>query len=175
MGVGHYTEQDVREAARAFTGWNFANLDFVVHTALHDDEPKTFLGADGQLRRRRRAQHHPRAAGDGRLHLDQDLPLLRARRRVTVADVRARCHPARQRVRGAAAAADDAPVAGLLQRCQLRRPHQGSGRARDHDAEAPGHQRRARRARLQQHHDRAGPAPAEPAPRSPAGPGAGRG
>ncbi len=33
MGVGNYTEQDVREAARAFTGWNFENLDFVVNTA----------------------------------------------------------------------------------------------------------------------------------------------
>ena len=49
MGVGHYTEQDVREAARAFTGWNFENLDFVVHTALHDDEPKTFLGRTGNF------------------------------------------------------------------------------------------------------------------------------
>ena len=44
MGVGNYTEQDVREAARAFTGWNFENLDFVVNTAQHDDGPKTFLG-----------------------------------------------------------------------------------------------------------------------------------
>ena len=47
MGVGHYTEQDVREAARAFTGWNFENLDFVVNTAKHDDGPKTFLGHTG--------------------------------------------------------------------------------------------------------------------------------
>ncbi len=28
MGVGHYTERDVRKAARAFTGWYFDNLDF---------------------------------------------------------------------------------------------------------------------------------------------------
>ena len=49
MGVGHYTEQDVREAARAFTGWNFENLDFVVNTALHDDGPKTFLGRTGNF------------------------------------------------------------------------------------------------------------------------------
>ena len=44
MGVGHYTERDVREAARAFTGWYFENLDFVVNEAQHDDGPKTFLG-----------------------------------------------------------------------------------------------------------------------------------
>ncbi len=47
MGVGNYTEQDVREAARAFTGWNFENLDFVVNAAKHDDGPKTFLGHTG--------------------------------------------------------------------------------------------------------------------------------
>ncbi len=49
MGVGNYTEQDVREAARAFTGWNFENLDFVVNTALHDEGPKTFLGHTGNF------------------------------------------------------------------------------------------------------------------------------
>ena len=49
MGVGNYTEQDVREAARAFTGWNFENLDFVVNAGLHDDELKTFLGRTGNF------------------------------------------------------------------------------------------------------------------------------
>ena len=49
MGVGSYTEQDVREVARAFTGWNFENLDFVVNTAQHDDGPKTFLGRTGNF------------------------------------------------------------------------------------------------------------------------------
>ena len=47
MGVGNYAEQDVREAARAFTGWNFDNLEFVVNAAQHDDGPKTFLGHTG--------------------------------------------------------------------------------------------------------------------------------
>ena len=49
MGVGNYSERDVREAARAFTGWNFSNLDFVVDPALHDDEPKEFLGRTGNF------------------------------------------------------------------------------------------------------------------------------
>ena len=49
MGVGNYSEMDVREAARAFTGWNFENLDFVVHPALHDEEEKTFLGRTGNF------------------------------------------------------------------------------------------------------------------------------
>ncbi len=49
MGVGHYSEMDVREAARAFTGWNFENLDFVINPVLHDDDPKTFLGRTGNF------------------------------------------------------------------------------------------------------------------------------
>ena len=49
MGVGNYTEQDVREGARAFTGWNFDNLDFVVNAPQHDDEPKTFLARTGNF------------------------------------------------------------------------------------------------------------------------------
>ncbi len=49
MGVGNYTEQDVREGARAFTGWNFEDLDFVVNAAQHDDGPKTFLGRTGNF------------------------------------------------------------------------------------------------------------------------------
>lgn len=49
MGVGNYQEKDVREAARAFTGWNFDNLDFVVDKDKHDDGVKTFLGKTGNL------------------------------------------------------------------------------------------------------------------------------
>ena len=49
MGVGNYTEQDVREAARAFTGWNFENLHFVVNTAQHDDGKKSVLGRTGNF------------------------------------------------------------------------------------------------------------------------------
>jgi len=48
MGVGNYTEKDVREGARAFTGWYFDDaLGFKVNAAKHDDEPKTFLGRTG--------------------------------------------------------------------------------------------------------------------------------
>jgi len=47
MGVGNYTEQDVRECARAFTGWYFDNLTFKVDPAKHDAGVKTFLGRTG--------------------------------------------------------------------------------------------------------------------------------
>ena len=49
MGVGHYTEKDIREAARAFTGWNFVDLKFVVNKDQHDDGEKTFLGHTGHF------------------------------------------------------------------------------------------------------------------------------
>ena len=49
MGVGNYTESDIREAARAFTGWNYRNLQFVVNAAQHDDGIKKLLGRSGNF------------------------------------------------------------------------------------------------------------------------------
>ena len=49
MGVGNYGEQDIREAARAFTGWNYAGLKFVVNPDKHDSAVKTVLGRTGNL------------------------------------------------------------------------------------------------------------------------------
>ena len=49
MGVGHYSETDIREAARAFTGWNYVDLKFVVNKDQHDDGEKTFLGKTGRF------------------------------------------------------------------------------------------------------------------------------
>ncbi len=50
MGEGNYTEQDVREAARAFTGW-FINRQqgfvFAFNRNQHDDGAKTVLGRTG--------------------------------------------------------------------------------------------------------------------------------
>jgi hypothetical protein len=49
MGVGNYTETDIREAARAFTGWTNDSLNFVIKADLHDDGEKTFLGRRGNF------------------------------------------------------------------------------------------------------------------------------
>jgi len=49
MGVGNYTETDIREAARAFTGWNYVDLDFVINEDQHDDGTKSFLGREGNF------------------------------------------------------------------------------------------------------------------------------
>lgn len=50
MGIGHYTEDDIREAARAFTGWGNDDLTFVVDQDKHDDGTKHFLGREGRFR-----------------------------------------------------------------------------------------------------------------------------
>lgn len=49
MGVGNYSEADIREAARAFTGWNYVGLDFVINEEQHDDGVKQFLGQTGNF------------------------------------------------------------------------------------------------------------------------------
>jgi hypothetical protein len=48
-GVGAYTEEDVKEAARALTGWsvNRESWTFVKREEAHDDGAKTFLGQNG--------------------------------------------------------------------------------------------------------------------------------
>lgn len=48
LGVGHYTEQDVKEAARALTGWTVVNGEFDFRSELHDTEEKTILGRGGR-------------------------------------------------------------------------------------------------------------------------------
>ena len=50
MGRGNYTENDVKEAARAFTGWSFnAQGEFLFRKNQHDFGSKTFLGKTGNF------------------------------------------------------------------------------------------------------------------------------
>ena len=69
MGVGNYSEDDIKEAARAFTGWTIGNTDYMVlrserdsdwpygriayhfqyNPADHDQGEKTFLGETGNF------------------------------------------------------------------------------------------------------------------------------
>ena len=60
MGVGNYSEDDIKNAARAFTGWTFTqpiplypfghyNSEFHYLPDDHDDSEKTFLGHTGNL------------------------------------------------------------------------------------------------------------------------------
>jgi hypothetical protein len=49
LGVGNYTEKDIQEAARAFTGWHHdaEMTHFEFNRALHDAGPKTVFGKTG--------------------------------------------------------------------------------------------------------------------------------
>ena len=62
LGIGHYTEKDIQEAARAFTGWSFGTgpraikpekplrrARFVFRRSEHDDGTKTILGKTGSF------------------------------------------------------------------------------------------------------------------------------
>ena len=69
MGIGNYSEQDVKECARAFTGWTLGNAEYMEARAMkasiwpygaiswhfdyrgydHDDGEKTFLGETGRF------------------------------------------------------------------------------------------------------------------------------
>ncbi|MBV8751136.1 MAG: DUF1800 domain-containing protein [Candidatus Eremiobacteraeota bacterium] len=50
LGLGNYTEDDIKEAARAFTGWSIdAHQQAVFIPARHDDGQKTVLGHTGPL------------------------------------------------------------------------------------------------------------------------------
>jgi uncharacterized protein (DUF1800 family) len=47
LGIGHYTEKDVKEGARALTGWTVAEGKFREDGAQHDAGSKTILGKTG--------------------------------------------------------------------------------------------------------------------------------
>ncbi len=58
LGVGNYTEKDIQEAARAFTGWSFVRkggakrrgtAEYQFKPKLHDDGYKSVLGKSGPL------------------------------------------------------------------------------------------------------------------------------
>ena len=49
MGVGRYGELDIRESARAFTGWNALGTRFVFNADRHDDGVKKVFGREGRF------------------------------------------------------------------------------------------------------------------------------
>jgi Protein of unknown function (DUF1800) len=50
LGIGHYTEKDIREAARAFTGWEIKGNEAAFNEKDHDSGTKTVLGKSGAFR-----------------------------------------------------------------------------------------------------------------------------
>jgi hypothetical protein len=49
IGIGNYTETDVRQAARAFTGWGYKDRAYVFNANQHDTGSKTFMGQTGNF------------------------------------------------------------------------------------------------------------------------------
>jgi uncharacterized protein (DUF1800 family) len=49
LGIGHYTEKDIREAAKAFTGWEIKDGKGAFNPKQHDDGEKTVLGKSGKF------------------------------------------------------------------------------------------------------------------------------
>lgn len=47
LGEGHYTEADIKNAARAFTGYRQRAGEFIYQRRQHDDSPKTVFGHTG--------------------------------------------------------------------------------------------------------------------------------
>ncbi|HUY92859.1 MAG TPA: DUF1800 domain-containing protein [Pirellulales bacterium] len=49
LGIGHYTEHDIKDAARAFTGWELRKDQFRFNRYQHDDGLKSLLGKSGRF------------------------------------------------------------------------------------------------------------------------------
>lgn len=50
LGVGNYSEKDIKESAKSFTGWNHKhNGDFILKKKQHDLSEKEFLGQAGNF------------------------------------------------------------------------------------------------------------------------------
>ncbi len=49
LGVGNYTEHDIKESARAFTGWTMRDGAFAYNSRAHDHGLKSFMGQTGNL------------------------------------------------------------------------------------------------------------------------------
>jgi len=51
LGIGNYTEEDIRQSARAFTGWTIDRQtgEFTFNARNHDDGSKTFLSRTGNF------------------------------------------------------------------------------------------------------------------------------
>jgi uncharacterized protein (DUF1800 family) len=49
LGIGNYTEDDIKQSARAFIGWAHDGDDFIFRKFDHDTGEKTFLGHRGNF------------------------------------------------------------------------------------------------------------------------------
>ena len=169
-------ERDVREAARAFTGWTNDVLTFKFDARAarlrREDVPRP----DRTVQRRRHHRHHPRAAGDGRV---------RGRRSSIATSCGRTISPAVKAELGRAFRASGYQIKPLLRRMLLSKDFYSAAVGRDSDQE-PGASRRldlqedgpargADDSGLRSHDRRPGPVAVRSAERRRAGPAAARG
>ncbi|MEI2765567.1 MAG: DUF1800 family protein [Dermatophilaceae bacterium] len=75
MGRGNYTETDIKEAARAFTGWSFRlNGDFVFRPYDHDKGIQNAAGQIRQFRWRRCAGYFARKTANSAVYRPKNVP-----------------------------------------------------------------------------------------------------
>ena len=49
LGIGNYTEQDIKQVARAFTGWTHDGVEYVYAARQHDEDEKAVFGQRGNF------------------------------------------------------------------------------------------------------------------------------
>ena len=189
LGVdGGYTQKDVTEVARAFTGWSIANPrmggGFRFMPQLHDDGEKIVLGhrikvGRRRARRRRGARYSREPSRDGAIHRHETRATIRERHAAASTRRSSDEHVSRNARRSARRDGDDPDVDGipvgrclscegqiaLRVHCQRRRT---TGADDDRRAAARPHDAATRHAvvsvpaanRIQRHRRRAGSIPA---------------
>jgi hypothetical protein len=78
LGEGHYTEDDVKTAARAFTGYRVAGPDDQFRFVANQFDPseKTFLGQNRPVARRPSHRYHSSPAAVREIHRHKDMAIL---------------------------------------------------------------------------------------------------
>ena len=113
LGVGHYTERDVREAARAFTGFDYDwdRRKYRWDPDRHDDGVKTVFGHRGRFGPGRDGRSLPAPSGARAVPGAQAVELLHRHAAVGRDDAAAGAGLPALRVRAEAGAADDPRLA----------------------------------------------------------------
>ena len=162
MGVGNYTEDDIKECARAFTGWTIENAEYMAlrtnsasiwpYSKIawqfryddddHDHGVKTFLGETGRFNGEDIVDIIVQAAGDGPVRRAAAVPVLRlagGRRGRGAADRRSGPVLLRLRARDTRHAADAVRLRPLQVGVgAVRAGEESGGAGRRHAEDGPG-------------------------------------
>ena len=148
LGVGQFSERDVKEVARALTGRTVVHGRYAVRPDWHDDAPKTFLGKDGRFDGDKVADillQHPATARRLAWRLCQSFLGESVADEPAVSELAERLR-ARRPARGAGGR-DDPPLGALLLHAEPARAGLGAGWLRHRHGAQPRALRPASRAR----------------------------